>query len=573
MIHLITQKQADEMMKNNPSGKAQNPEEATDIFLIVDPKKPDKPENGSSSEGEKNPTSGSADGAEQKNSSQGMQAQPNEQETEGNTPSESGSSSSQDTGNNPKDAVTGKHSSANPTETEGEQKGSSASEGSTPESIADGSTQKGQEGSSSASPSSGGSKGSADSLQDSLLSSGGQGSEPENSSGSSSGSGQETDTGSCGNTAGNNSTMDGMKGQNIDSASSSSLTEPSSAQDSSHGTNGSLEKALEEAISQFSSEISGETFCPDQELINQMSEQMQKDLETLKREEQKAQQKKSAERIDLSVSSPFYSNVSVGYHDNSNSQEGLSEYYSIMNSDTKRQILNLQAAFRKIFHYKNGSKEYKSNGRIDVERYYGKKLTPNVFFRHTKPGNKADMAIVILLDQSGSMSYNREKVLRTTAVILSALQPFPDVKVKVVGFTSSGHDADYIHYSNRQWENNRKLIEAVLSYHPHGGTFLGHALRYSSELLKTRPESNKMFICITDGAPSSRYYSSHSQGIVDCKQAVTEIQKFADVIGIGFFETDSEEFRAIFGSSGIVLPDGEQLPKLLPKKMKKLLDS
>ena len=82
-----------------------------------------------------------------------------------------------------------------------------------------------------------------------------------------------------------------------------------------------------------------------------------------------------------------------------------------------------------------------------------------------------------------------------------------------------------------------------------------------------------MFICITDGEPSSAYYRNTADGLNDCRSAVKEIEKSADVIGIGLYDNDDMAFEYIFGKNAVSMSRLDTLITVLPKKIQKLLVS
>ena len=306
------------------------------------------------------------------------------------------------------------------------------------------------------------------------------------------------------------------------------------------------------------------------EEIAQMSENQEK------REAALEAKRHSIENVDLTVSSPFYKNEDVKYTNIDVNQKDSCEYNSYLtNEETRRRVLNLKAGFKKAFRFKSGRKEYKTNGRLDFERYSGKKISARMFYRNTMPDDKADMAVVIFVDQSGSMGNGIARVRQTLFIILSALLDF-DVKVKVVGFTTKyGGNVTYYHYGNKKWKNDQDLIECCMSMRACGGTFLGHALRYTGALLKNRPEQNKLYICITDGDPHCNIYKDISHGIVDCRNAVAEVRKWAKVIGIGLYDENDKDsieyFKTIFKDGSVSMNDVNQLVRELPKQISKLL--
>lgn len=355
----------------------------------------------------------------------------------------------------------------------------------------------------------------------------------------------------------------------LDATGSSTISDPVGADDSTSP------KDLGEELKELSRELSealkesGELEVSE-DLLAQMEASVESELKRESLRNQNETKKTQAEAIDVTVESPYYTDVK--YVNVEVTNPNGREYASIASEESvKRTTLNLKAAFKKIFQFKSGKKEYRANGRIDLERYSGKKVTARMFYRKSAPDDKSDMAMVIFVDQSGSMGMSVQRVKQTLVVLLDALRDF-DVKVKVVGFTTHG-EVTYYHYGNRQWKNDPALVRTCMNMNASGGTFLGHALRYTGAMLKNRPESHKMYVCITDGDPSYYLYENRSQGLNDCRQAVNEVRKYADVIGIGVYSDEEEEaaFRYVFRDACVSMNTLDGLSKELPRRMKKIL--
>lgn len=288
------------------------------------------------------------------------------------------------------------------------------------------------------------------------------------------------------------------------------------------------------------------------------------------------QRKESAQDIHPGVPSPYFGNVD--YRTEVISSSGAAKKsLSILQMDTdlRRYSASLKSSFHKIFNQKCKQKEYKTNGKLDGARVAGRKITARIFAKTTKPENKSDLSVVMLIDESGSMRNYEYRVRQTVVMLLEAFRPY-DVKVKLIGFTSISGDPVYRHYGDKGWKNTKELEEAATRMKTGGGTFLGHAIRYAGLLLKNRPEKGKIFICLTDGEPSANYYKTSQDGMNDCRAAVKNIERFADVIGIGLYsETDKRSqdmFQYIFAKNAVTMSNLEELIKVLPQKIKKIIE-
>lgn len=539
-IHLIDEAQAEEMRRNVQEGsEAQDPSEATDVYVTVGES---GDENGSGDSG-----AGAGGSSELKPEDLGISENDDVEvvdERKNKQPSESASESD---GNGSKggSSESGSESDSGETEADGEGSEDSSACGSGSDSEGSGSESSG----SSSGKASGETLTKEDVLKNVSFSEDGSGSasKPE-----SAGEGQSESEG-------------------VSDAGETSETSASRAGEAPDaGGRKDLGQELRELSKALSEELaaSGELEISE-DFSREMEESMESEIERERRVEALLEKKGKAEAIDVTVESPYYKDVEYVNVECFNPDPRA--YAEIETPEIKRYALNLRSSFKKIFAFKNGRKEYRTNGRIDVERFSGKKLTARMFYRNSKPADKSDMAMVIFVDQSGSMRGSMDRVKQTLAVLLDALRGF-DVKVKVVGFTTNG-PVTYFHYGNRKWENDEKLAMCCMRMNASGGTFLGHALRYTGAMLKNRPERNKIYVCITDGDPSYSVYDSYSAGMNDCRQAVNEVRKFADVIGIGlYYDEESEDvFKYVFRDSCASMSSLDGLVRELPRRLKKIL--
>ena len=318
--------------------------------------------------------------------------------------------------------------------------------------------------------------------------------------------------------------------------------------------------------------LAEDELSPSEELLKMVKSMLDEQKKLDEAEEKRQQKLLEMDDIDVTVTSPYYSNYPY-MNKEIPAKPGINHDIFLRDEMLARHITGLKAGFKKIFKQKEEEKEYRTSGKLDLKRFGGRKITARMFTKTRKPENKADLSIVILVDQSGSMKGNIPSVKRTLVLLLEALRPF-DVKVKVVGFTTLSTGVAYFHYGNKKWENDRELEDACMQIKADGGTFLGHAIRYTGTLLKKREEKSKIFICITDGDPTGGVYKNSSQGVNDCREAVRDIKKFSDVIGIGVYSMNAEKelFEYIFGEdSCVTMSDLNALIMELPRRIKRLL--
>jgi hypothetical protein len=342
------------------------------------------------------------------------------------------------------------------------------------------------------------------------------------------------------------------------------------------GSNQSTWEKIGEEIEKLSKEIEDEInnsdeFAATNEILDDLEARIQRQTEISASEELRIKKELSVNDIDVSVPSPYYGEQKYTNQTINNDNLGYVYDTILHDSEINSYIVNLKSGFKKIFKDKAECKEYKTSGRVDVARLTGRKITPRMFYKKKRPDNKTDMAMLILIDESGSMSSAMQRVKETLVVLLESLKPF-GVKVKIVGF-SSGRESQYFHYGKGDWKLDDMLIKSCMNIKGRGGTFLGHALRYSGVLLKKRPETHKFFVCITDGDPCHSVYKSPSEGANDCRSAIQEIHKYASCVGVGLYYDEQQEdaFRYIFMDGCVSMSNLDNLVRELPSRIKTLM--
>lgn len=309
-------------------------------------------------------------------------------------------------------------------------------------------------------------------------------------------------------------------------------------------------------------------FSISEEHIKAVLEVLSNQADLMKREEKAKAKKEEKNSTDVAVKSPYYGDFPYRVV---KMRPVSKNDYNFALETLKSELVNFRSRIRKIMQGERGRKIYTTTGRLSITRISGQRITARIFEKTKAPGNKQDLAVEILIDQSGSMSSMFPWVQKTCILIQEAFSDY-DVKFKVIGFSSDYDCNTYYDYGDG-WKNNDISRRCLLSGSCPGSTFLGHAIRFAGELLRKRPERNKLLIVITDGEPYHEVYKSREDGIKDCRNAVMNLYRFADVIGIGIYSNDEEmkTFRDIFPKDCVSMSDTNMLIRELPKKIGKIL--
>lgn len=154
---------------------------------------------------------------------------------------------------------------------------------------------------------------------------------------------------------------------------------------------------------------------------------------------------------------------------------------------------------------------YMEYGKIDKRRYVhiAKSLSKQVFHK-TRKGQKLNAAVVMVIDESGSMSSSYKEVQKLAFIMGEVLDKL-GVPFEIVGTTTSnGHyDTDgftrsrpivYRHYKSfgERWV---QVAARVTTTSYHNNNIDGEAVEYAAGRLATRREDRRVVFSLSDGEP------------------------------------------------------------------------
>lgn len=195
--------------------------------------------------------------------------------------------------------------------------------------------------------------------------------------------------------------------------------------------------------------------------------------------------------------------------------------------------------------------------RNDGKAFYNKKL----------PNETPEIAITLLLDESGSMrDRDRASYARATAVILYDFCQSLGIPIMVYGH-STGDGVDL--YSYAEFDAiDRDDKYRMMDISARSANRDGAALRYTMEQLAKRQEDTKILILVSDGQPADHGYcgtaaESDLRGIKkDCERR--GVLLIAAAIG-----DDKENIERIYGDSYLDITDLEKMPQKLTQVIKR----
>lgn len=322
------------------------------------------------------------------------------------------------------------------------------------------------------------------------------------------------------------------------------------------------------ALDMFRDDGTGKSIKLSDELIDDISKQIQKEL--------KAMEDETADTLDLPVDIPKgkgsrYSAKTICLNIKEEANDDDISRYNRLVSDLKHDIRLLSNSIRQILRADYDDYIRATSGRYALKRDLSH-TTVKIFDKKRERKNIDDMAVTLLIDCSGSMHGNKITLARKTAVVLA--ETFASLKIPcyIMGFTADTQDAQVVHLHYVSWKNTDKERRTLMHVNAYANNDDGYSIRYATSLLKKRVSEHKLLFVISDGAPScDRYW--RTDGVADTALAIREAKKSADVFGIGIGIHNSEEIKDMYKGNFINVTDITQLTCNLAKQLKRIIRS
>lgn len=193
-----------------------------------------------------------------------------------------------------------------------------------------------------------------------------------------------------------------------------------------------------------------------------------------------------------------------------------------------------------------------------------------VFTKNALPIQPPEMAVGLLLDESGSMaSCDRATYARASAIILYDFCQALHIPVMVYGHTTGKDSVELYSYSEFDAidrEDQYRLVDISAR----GSNRDGAALRFVAERLSHRPEELKLLILVSDGQPADTgYYGTAAEE--DLRGIQQEYRRKGILFVAAAIGDDKENIDRIYGDSFLDITDLNQLPVKLTQVVKRFL--
>ena len=240
-------------------------------------------------------------------------------------------------------------------------------------------------------------------------------------------------------------------------------------------------------------------------------------------------------------------------------------------------LVNISRQLQKslIKQLKDNRRGGKQTGLIMGRRLDAHALCRNdgkVFYKNNLPNEIPELAVGLLLDESGSMSScDRCTYARAAAIILYDFCESLEIPVMVYGHSTDyydGHDSvelySYAEFDGFDNDDKYRLMDIGAR----GSNRDGAALRYVADNLSKQPETVKLLILVSDGQPADTgYYGTAAEE--DLRGIKQEYQRKGIIFVAAAIGDDKQNIERIYGDSFLDITDLNQLPTKLAGVVKR----
>ena len=240
-------------------------------------------------------------------------------------------------------------------------------------------------------------------------------------------------------------------------------------------------------------------------------------------------------------------------------KEASEAFYNKVVKKNLAKINNIDKKLKILFADEAEESEYRSSGKLSLEKTVTTTVTPKIFKKSVDPKDKSNLAVILVIDESGSMCGSRIERAKEAAINFAEIFGKIGIPTYTMGFTADTSGADVVHHHYTSWDNNKNDRYKLTSIAASCNNFDGYSIRYASKLLGLRPETHKLMIVISDGQPACYAYSHGDSGYRDTKDAIREARSSGQVVLGVAIGADEDVLQKMYGTDFIFLTTGDDL--------------
>ena len=191
-----------------------------------------------------------------------------------------------------------------------------------------------------------------------------------------------------------------------------------------------------------------------------------------------------------------------------------------------------------------------------------------IFSKRNLPEKKQDLAVALLIDESGSMcGLDRATYARAAAIMVYDFCKVMHIPLSIIGHTEA-NDVELYVYTDFD-SNDENDCYRLMDISARDGNRDGAALRFVAERLMKQPESSRLLMLISDGQPAGNGGYIGTAAEEDLRGIHKEYTRKGIMFVAAAIGTDKENIERIYGDAFLDITDLQKLPFLLVKRIEK----
>lgn len=314
-----------------------------------------------------------------------------------------------------------------------------------------------------------------------------------------------------------------------------------------------LAEALENDDEKAADDILKHIEASKEEADKKADEEIRPDMKKMSENAKKADSESGKLQDDFSDSEKVCKKMQIKNHTVSADPVSVAQYTKVKNA-LSSDINYLANSLKRLFEEDTDEYVPFTSGRYDVMRgSIGK--TAKVFNKKRVPTDRADMAVLLAVDNSGSMNDfdNIQNAVCAAIVIAEACEKMK-IPVYIMGFTREPRQ--FV-----PWKHSKEQLSSLIKMRATGGTDDALAIKFAREIINRVNSEHKFVFVLSDGYGSPQ----------EMKEEVKKTRKTADVFAVGLGSIGTEYFKNVYGQDFLHMKDTKGLAKELSKKLIKLV--
>lgn len=204
--------------------------------------------------------------------------------------------------------------------------------------------------------------------------------------------------------------------------------------------------------------------------------------------------------------------------------KSITPTYTSKVNDNKAGISHLIRETKKVFLFRRSWEKGHKTGRLNTKKAYRVATgDAKVFMKKNEDIKFGEIAVSILVDESGSMGGDREEHAMEACIVLHEVFRKCGIKHMIAGYTADTkrRSDNTVHRVYKHWDDPYTAGNLV-DIHAIANNRDGHSIRIATEFFKMARERKKLMIIISDGAPAAYNYRN---GLEDTISAQREAER------------------------------------------------